>query len=53
MDKNLNGLYWLNSWETNKQYNIEVGLNNGKLIKGCLIKNEFPDLTRLPDREFF
>lgn len=53
MNNNFSSMNWLNSWETNKQYNIEVGLNNGKLIKGYLIENEFSSLEQLPDIKSF
>lgn len=49
----LNDLYWLNSWETNKKHNIEVGLDNRKLIKGYIFKNEFSCLEQLPNTNFF
>lgn len=49
----LKKLTWLESWENNKNHNIEVGFDNHKLLKGYADINSFSCLEQLPDINFF
>lgn len=48
--KNLN---WLESWETNKKYNVEIGFDNHEMLKGYMSAPEFLCLEEFPDIDFF
>ncbi len=48
-----NEFFWLESWETNKEYNVEAGFDNHALLKGFMLNNIYSDLEQLPGIEFF
>lgn len=53
MDKCLKNLVWLENWEKNKKYNIEVGFDDHTILKGYIIKDTFATLEELPNIDFF
>lgn len=49
----LKNLKWLESWETNSKYNIEIGFANHEMLKGFIPITEYKSLEELPDVDFF
>lgn len=46
-------IIWLQSWETHKEHNVEMGFNNHSMLKGYMSENIFSDLEQLPNIDFF
>lgn len=53
MNELLKNYIWLESWESSKKYNVEIGFDNHTLLKGYMSVNEFTCLEQLPDIDFF
>lgn len=53
MEISKNNISWIETWETNKSHNIEVGFDNHKLLKGFISNNVYPTLNNVPYKEFF
>lgn len=46
-------IIWLESWETKKEHNVEIGFDNHSMLKGYMVKNVFSDIEQFPKIEFF
>lgn len=46
-------IIWLQSWETKKEHNVEMGFDNYSMLRGYIAENIFSDLEQLPNIDFF
>lgn len=53
MNTILQNIIWLESWETKKEHNVELGFNNHSMLRGTISENIFSDLEQLPNIDFF